>query len=245
MITEIEKRSQVAIRAIERGEATVLEALDSISSGLSAMLQSDLADRRLNALWGYCRGDSVSSKVLETFAAISGNAFLASRAPSGIIHTYGYLLSDEGGRAERSKRFRWTSGGISRFFECPDFLLRSGNNSFLSGFTEALLSLTDSSRGQSQRIGLGQSATEIARFDESCEDADWHSRWRVFQNPDSAFRELDPDTEGHLLVYQLGRSLETHRFITAFPVRYSRIEVLVRQQRLDRSALRFNAVTPD
>lgn len=209
------------------------------------MLQSDLTDRPLNALWGHSRADSVPSKVLETFTAISGDTFLASRAPSGIIHTYGYLLSDEDGPASRSKRLRWTSGGISRFFECPDLLLRSGNNSFLSGFTEALLSLTDSARGQSQRIGLGQSATEIARFDESCEDASWHSRWRVFQKPDSAVRELDPDTEGHLLVYQLGRSLETHRFITAFPVRYSRIEVLVHQQRLDVPALRFNAVAPD
>lgn len=34
-------------------------------------------------------------------------------------------------------------------------------------------------------------------------------------------------------------------YITAFPVRFSRIEVLVRQQRLDGPALRFNAVTPD
>jgi len=222
----------------------VLEALDTITSGLGAMLKSDLTDRQLNGLWGYCRADSVSSKVLETFAAISGNAFGASRAPSGIIHTYGYLLSGDIGLAERSKRHRWTSGAISRFFGVSYSHFWSKSTTFLRSLTQALQALPDVATETALNAPHNHQFLEVGRFDEHCTDHRWRSRWQVFENGTSATREHESSEEAHLLVYRVGLLEGPLKFSTAFPVRRERVDELTRNHEADGPKLRFNSCVP-
>lgn len=239
----IDRRVLALTQDVRIGKIAVSECLDKISNGLAEFLHRDLADHALNDLWGFSRADVVPQVVLTHFSALSGVDYSTLRAPSGVIHTYGYLLTSEQGPPGRSKRFRWTSGEIAAFFNEEATTFWSKSDTFLQSVTNVLLPLVGVSPPAALKITATQTISEVAKFEESCSINRWRSRWQVFQNEFSVERERTLPIQAHLLVYQVGSLDGALKLSTVFPVRRERIEELKRQHQ-DGPTLRFNACAP-
>jgi len=243
-VLSLDERALAVTRDVLAGKNTLPEALNTLAEGLGDSLLNDLRDPLLYRQWGFCQAQVVPRKVLEIFAALSGLDYSESCAPSGVVHTYGYLLSTEDLPLHLTKRHRWTSGAISRFFGDTNSLFLSETTTFLRFLTEALQTLPGIGSELVPSAPHTRQFSEVGRFEEHCTDHRWHSRWQVFENGTSATREHESSEEAHLLVYQVGLLEGPLKLITAFPVRRERVDALTRDHELDGPRLRFNACIP-
>jgi len=243
-VLTLDERALAVTRDVLAGKNTLPEALNTLAEGLGDSLLNDLRDPLVYRQWGFCQAQVVPRKVLEIFAALSGLDYSESCAPSGVVHTYGYLLSAEDLPLNLTKRHRWTSGAISRFFGVSNTHFWSKETTFLRSVTQALQSLPGiGSELVPNAPHIGQ-FSEVGRFDEHCTNHRWRSRWQVFENATSATREHESSEEAHLLVYRVGLLEGPLKLSTAFPVRRERVDKLTRNHEADGPKLRFNACIP-
>jgi len=235
----LDTRADAAVRDLQGHLCDTREALESITPGLGAMLVEDLGNHDLIKKWGWSRADQMPEPFLNYCTRISSLEFTPSRSPSGIVHTYGYLLSADSQSGRAKKRSRWTHGTVAKIFGHQAEWLLGGPQTFLSAVTSMALQLTDSNSRT-----MEDSAHEISSYSEQDPDAGWHGVWSVFRTDHSERIEQEPDAEGHLLVYRVGRSHDSHSLSTVFPVRRRRCLELTAAHQSDGPRLRFNAVYP-
>ena len=240
----LDGRVQLASLRLQRGQCSVPEALDAISSGLSTQLHSDLTNKQLNDQWGHCRARDVPEVVLAYFREVSGNDYSTSRAPSGIVHTYGYLLSDSDLPFQMTKRYRWTSGAINSFFGDDQHPIWSGSKTFLSVLTSAISTISDGVPVAEVDRSKSSGTAEVARLEQSNPSEGWCTRWQVFGLENSAVQEVNQNLEAHLLVYRVGAIDSSLLLSTVFPVRHERIDELRKLHLAEFPTLRFNACWP-